>query len=521
MSYPARLQLTTDASGNTSLVVAGGGKISIAGSANTICMLGDSMTALTNVEQTCTISQTAGVATVHAVAHLIADAQTIKVFGADQSAYNGFKIATWIDADNFSFTVDAATVSPATSATASLRFARYQRLTDVGFFTWANGYLGGRMTLLNNGGVGGEKTADMILRLQTDVIAYSPSYCTVLGGINDITGAVAEATIEANLQTIYTTLHNAGIKVIALTILPLAASHANYATANPIIVRINTWIRNFINSVPGIYLVDAFNVVVDPTSTGSAPLANYLKTDYIHPAAIAAQAIGYEFYRVMNAVMPPWNMLVASAADNKFSNATNKNILDTAAGAGLFLGTGGTASGTGMTGTTVAATWTCTNEIGTATAVATTEARTVVNDGDAIGWNQVVTISSAASGNVVSIKSADFKANLATGDRFFAEGHLQCSGMSAVTEVQFYAAIAANSGAVTVYCSALDKTDTTFSQNNISLQLRTPVMTMPDPTKLGTGSPGTIANVKLYAWIKFGGAGAAVMKLGRCSVRKV
>lgn len=68
-----------------------------------------------------------------------------------------------------------------------------------------------------NSGVGSSDTANMIFRLSTDVLAHSPSVCVVnAGGIADMANSVSVATYKSNLNTIFTTLQGAGIKVIAV-----------------------------------------------------------------------------------------------------------------------------------------------------------------------------------------------------------------------------------------------------------------------------------------------------------------
>jgi hypothetical protein len=62
----------------------------------------------------CTITQTAGVATVSQTSHGYSDCDPVLIAGADQSAYNGIKQITYINANSYSFPVASSTVSPAT-----------------------------------------------------------------------------------------------------------------------------------------------------------------------------------------------------------------------------------------------------------------------------------------------------------------------------------------------------------------------------------------------------------------------
>jgi lysophospholipase L1-like esterase len=68
-----------------------------------------------------------------------------------------------------------------------------------------------------NAGVGSSDTADMISRLSADVLAHSPAVCVVnAGGIADMANSVSLSTYKSNLNTIFTALQGAGIKVAAV-----------------------------------------------------------------------------------------------------------------------------------------------------------------------------------------------------------------------------------------------------------------------------------------------------------------
>ena len=95
-----------------------------------------------------------------------------------------------------------------------------KRTYAEGYFTWANILLGQRFVLLNNAGIGGNTTSQMLTRLKKDVLDYKPSYAFVLGGINDIIQSVSAETIVANLDQIYKELLRNGIIVLASKILP-------------------------------------------------------------------------------------------------------------------------------------------------------------------------------------------------------------------------------------------------------------------------------------------------------------
>lgn len=77
-----------------------------------------------------------------------------------------------------------------------------------------------RFTRMVNAGVGSQTTAQLAARFSTDVVAYQPRYAVIEGGVNDIAGGVATATIVANWTTMLDACQAAGIVPILLLILP-------------------------------------------------------------------------------------------------------------------------------------------------------------------------------------------------------------------------------------------------------------------------------------------------------------
>jgi lysophospholipase L1-like esterase len=68
-----------------------------------------------------------------------------------------------------------------------------------------------------NAGIGSNDSAAMLARLQTDVIAIAPKVCVVnVGGIADMNNGVTLAVYRSNLNSIFTQLQAAGIKVAAV-----------------------------------------------------------------------------------------------------------------------------------------------------------------------------------------------------------------------------------------------------------------------------------------------------------------
>lgn len=155
-------------------------------------------------------------------------------------------------------------------------------ITTAGNQAWfegANYQASEPFRIVNNAGVSGNRTDQMLARLTPDVIAFSPAWCMVEGGGNDVTNAVSAATIMANLASIYGTLKAAGIKVIASTV--LGSTSMDTGAEQTVISTVNTWLR-------ANYLAAGADALCDwnPAWTGGVnewtPLAG-ITIDGVHP----------------------------------------------------------------------------------------------------------------------------------------------------------------------------------------------------------------------------------------------
>ena len=168
--------------------------------------------------------------------------------------------------------------------------------------TAAGGYEIELMTLLGPGwltinkGRSADTTADMLARFQTDVIDYGDAaYVIIWGGTVDIVLELTEEETETNLQAMYTMAHNAGIKVVAITITPM-----NYISPESKlkILAKNSWIQNTAINVN--YVADAYTAIDDPNHPGNI-LPIYDSGDHAHLSDAGYAKVAETIY---NAV--PW-----------------------------------------------------------------------------------------------------------------------------------------------------------------------------------------------------------------------
>lgn len=78
----------------------------------------------------------------------------------------------------------------------------------------ANGYLPAEII---NAGVSGNTSAQILARLQADVLAHNPDVCVLMLTVNDRTNNVPIATHEANYRNIIAQLKAANIKAVVMS----------------------------------------------------------------------------------------------------------------------------------------------------------------------------------------------------------------------------------------------------------------------------------------------------------------
>ena len=184
--------------------------------------------------------------------------------------------------------------------------------SDIGWWTWTNIQLGGAFKVIRNSGRAGDTTGDMLGRLATDVLAYSPAWVLVAGGINDRQlGGQADLGYDytvGNLQTIVERCNAAGAKVILATILP--NNFLNSLGAGNIkiemLLRVNDWIRRYCEGKPNVICLDVFSSIYDQATLCDGVAGSFnTPTDKTHPLVAAAWRIGTDAARALAGVVKP------------------------------------------------------------------------------------------------------------------------------------------------------------------------------------------------------------------------
>jgi lysophospholipase L1-like esterase len=141
-----------------------------------------------------------------------------------------------------------------------------------------------------NQGVNAQRSDVIAARFDEDVVAKRPAVVVIIAGVNDVYQGRPAQHVKEQLAAMYKRAHDAGIRVVAGTIIP-------YNTATPDqnarMNEINDWIRTQGRADPGVVVVDTRAAVAapdNPDTLASSP-------DGLHP-----DAAGYR--RMADAIRP-------------------------------------------------------------------------------------------------------------------------------------------------------------------------------------------------------------------------
>ena len=151
-----------------------------------------------------------------------------------------------------------------------------------------------------NRGVNGERSDQIAARFARDVIDASPVAVVLVAGVNDVYQGRGADPVTLQLRAMYDRAADAGIRVVAGTIVPY-----NTATAdqNARMGLINTWIRAQVRADPAVAFVDTRAAVSAPGSPDR--LAE--SPDGLHPSPagyrLMAEAVRPVLERVLRGIL--------------------------------------------------------------------------------------------------------------------------------------------------------------------------------------------------------------------------
>lgn len=390
---------------------------------------------------------------------------------------------------------------------------------DDGTLTWVQALTRHRLTpVLPPPATGGTKSADWLTLIDAALDAQaSPCWFISTLGINDLGLDVDVVNVTLpNLRTIYDKVLARGHKLIVCNVGPYGPTYvpsgANLATKTAQRSLLNRGIAAYVaeKDPSRCFLADIFGALVDPTNVNGYALAADMDTNGttgLHTSASGARKTAVPIAAIINANVVDPDPHVASYVDSFDYDANSKNRISNP----LMLGTGGTTNqgaGTTITATQIATGYqVVTAAGGTATVVCTTEARTVANDGDAIGQNQVLTITGAGANDVATVRTAgNINTRFTTGNRIYFEVFVRASSMVNVKAIRSWINVTVGGTAYNRVAMAFQASGASYSQTDGMWVMRTPEFEFP---------AGSITVLIAQTEVYFAGAGGAVLRVGR------
>lgn len=431
--------------------------------------------------------------------------QAVGLTSSGTSASHAKKIATLGDSRSDQISVETSNA-----------VVRLKRISDYGYFTWANFFCSGNLEYVCNAGIGGNTTSQMLSRFNSDVLPYEPDELWGEGGINDY--AVTEADTISNLTGIFDLCDANGIYVRWCTISPLETGHATFNAANIArICNINKWLREQALTRKNFTLVDSFSAMIDPASTtGSAKNGMMQTDDHIHQAPLGALAQGYAYAQSFIKDHQIIDYLPKFAGERYSLSSAFKQLFNNP----LFTDTGGTNSTSGVVTGTIPANCTI-SKTGTWGAGLITSA--LVARADGFGYDWVLTVTNAGAENdELSIVMDDISAYVTNGDVLYAAAEVSMSGL--LKNRGFQLEIRSSVNSVFSIVSTLEYaatqpvatdawTDAMYNQDNVTGVMKTPKLTL--------GDTGSVTSCYARLKFRFGGVGStATIKIGRMAICK-
>lgn len=267
-------------------------------------LYGDSMTDLYHfvVNPTASYDPVTGVLTVtDSGSHLLGSGWPVVLWSYQYASLYEARhlIATRVSSTVFSVTLPDRPRDLPTGFLSGTFFARYPHRRNLQ--SWVNVVqmlMGQPFDIVFNGAQSGITSARALAKVARACINYEPDVVFMQSpGINDMStasGALADDTIWANLQILYESVLTTGAHLVLLNITPVASGEARGTLRNmERVTTLNERIRKWCRSARNVTHIDAWQLMVDPTSATGLALPGKFKTaDNIHYNTPSAYAVG-------------------------------------------------------------------------------------------------------------------------------------------------------------------------------------------------------------------------------------
>jgi len=352
--------------------------------------IGDSMTSMARntIATYVSITRAANVATVVQTSHAKHTGQKVTIANGSTSSFNANNVAiTVIDANTWTY----PSIGADDVAGTGYSFYDDSLQKDVGYVYWLKTMASGAIEVVNNAGVSGNRSSQMLARFDIDVMAYDFDLVILLTGYNDFAiDHITAAQEYANVTAIADKVTGAGKTIYIVSAIPWITSGTD--TDRGEAAAYNRMLQNYCNNTKGAVYIDAASKIVDPiAATKFYPKANMLLADGIHPSPLGAKnAIATAIWTQLQKVARSYvSRLVTSNADVYGFNTHSSNVMDIAP----FTNSGGTVNAP-VTGV-------CCGGFKLTAAGNTTDVGSVVARADGIGYDQKIVHTSGTGVNTI------------------------------------------------------------------------------------------------------------------------
>lgn len=467
-----------------------------------LAMLGDSLTAYGSdmIAATATVDSNL-IATVTCNAHGLLPGKPFAIHKSTDGAYNGvWRVISVPDKNTLTFQMYRV---PTVFTMSGLEVNPFRGTTSQSWWGWMNAMLDSPFDVVVNAATGGNTTGNALARLDTDVLAFEPDFCTVLVGTNDLRynqTAAARDEALANIKEICNRLLARHCTPILCTVLPVGSGDGGFATVMPLMLTLNDGIRSYAMATPGVILSDTYSALVDNTQVDNRAISTAL-ADTVHVNAIGAKMIADRVAADVRKFAPAPRPLVASSGDNRVANASSKNRLNNP----LFIRPNGQLQGVAGNAN-VPEQWNVTST--GATVTPTIEPRTIANDGDTCGNNLKVVAASTAAGQQAVVRTMQSISSFDELDEVFADFALRLEGATNVQYMSMDAYMGMNGSVYHAYWNS----GGSYGFPNAQMPFKGVVRMGPL-----TVQPGGQTTAVIAITIQFSGAGGVTLYLGRPS----
>ncbi|MDY0748509.1 SGNH/GDSL hydrolase family protein [Paucibacter sp. R3-3] len=312
------------------LLVGDPSMVSGAGKGLRTVILGDSLAGFNNLSvNISSIVLADGVLTVTtATVHNMRDGQTCNISGTSNNSFHGRLLPiTYVSAVVFTCPAPPGAAGTATGGVVLCQNV----LNGVGTWVQTNARLGASMRFVANLGVGGQRTDEILARVN-EAWALNPDILWFIGGTNDNIQDRAYLATVADIESVVKQATDRGVMVVIQTLPPFASGGPYYTAArNANLLNINSFIRRLATRYRNVYVLDAYAALIQPADVNGYGASAYYQTapaDSVHWNARGASRIGKKGAALLGSVIPMIDNHVTSATDNYGANSGNRDLFD-------------------------------------------------------------------------------------------------------------------------------------------------------------------------------------------------